>query len=54
MQKMNEDEDLPPVLMPSCEIRKTLAGQKALVTGATPAVHGVGPARGPTTRPNGC
>jgi glucose 1-dehydrogenase len=38
MHKMIEDEDLPPVVMPSCEIRKTLAGQKALVTGANSGI----------------
>jgi NAD(P)-dependent dehydrogenase (short-subunit alcohol dehydrogenase family) len=34
MHTMIEDVDLPPVVMPSCAIRRTLAGQKALVTGA--------------------
>jgi hypothetical protein len=34
MHRMIEDEDLPPVVMPSCEVRGTLAGQKALVSGA--------------------
>jgi glucose 1-dehydrogenase len=38
MHKMIEDEDLPPVVMPSCEVRKTLAGQKALVTGANSGI----------------
>jgi glucose 1-dehydrogenase len=38
MHTMIEDEDLPPVVMPSCEIRKTLAGQKALVTGASSGI----------------
>ena len=38
MHSMIEDEDLPPVVMPSCEIRKTLAGQKALVTGANSGI----------------
>ena len=30
MRKMMEHEDLPPVVMPSCEVRKILAGQKSL------------------------
>jgi len=38
MRKRTEDEDLPPVVMPSCEIRKVLAGQKALVTGANSGI----------------
>ena len=38
MDRMIEEEDLPPVLMPSCKIRKTLAGQKALVTGANSGI----------------
>jgi glucose 1-dehydrogenase len=38
MDRMTEDEDLPPVVMPSCEIRRTLAGQKALVTGANSGI----------------
>ena len=29
------DENLPPVVMPSCEERRILAGQKALVTGGS-------------------
>jgi NAD(P)-dependent dehydrogenase (short-subunit alcohol dehydrogenase family) len=38
MHTMIEDADLPPVVMPTCEIRKTLAGQKALVTGANSGI----------------
>ena len=38
MRTMIEDMELPPVVMPSCEIRKTLAGQKALVTGANSGI----------------
>ena len=38
MDRMIEEEDLPPVLMPSCKIPKTLAGQKALVTGANSGI----------------
>ena len=38
MRTMDEDEDLPPVVMPSCEMRKILAGQKALVTGANSGI----------------
>jgi glucose 1-dehydrogenase len=33
-----DDEDLPPVVMPSCEVRKTLSGQKAMVTGANSGI----------------
>jgi glucose 1-dehydrogenase len=38
MRKRMDDEDLPPVVMPSCEVRKTLSGQKALVTGANSGI----------------
>ena len=38
MRKRTEDEDLPPVVMPRCDIRKVLAGQKALVTGANSGI----------------
>jgi glucose 1-dehydrogenase len=38
MRTMREDQDLPPVVMPSCEVRQTLAGQKALVTGANSGI----------------
>jgi glucose 1-dehydrogenase len=38
MRKRVDDEDLPPVVLPSCEVRKTLAGQKALVTGANSGI----------------
>ena len=38
MPKRMDDEDLPPVVMPSCAIRKTLSGQKALVTGASSGI----------------
>jgi glucose 1-dehydrogenase len=33
-----EDENLPPVVMPSCEERRILAGQKALVTGGSSGI----------------
>jgi glucose 1-dehydrogenase len=33
-----DDENLPPVVMPSCEERRILAGQKALVTGASSGI----------------
>jgi glucose 1-dehydrogenase len=33
-----DDENLPPVIMPSCEERRILAGQKALVTGASSGI----------------
>jgi NAD(P)-dependent dehydrogenase (short-subunit alcohol dehydrogenase family) len=32
------DETLPEVVMPSCAVHKTLAGQKALVTGASSGI----------------
>jgi glucose 1-dehydrogenase len=35
---MTHNESLPPVVMPSCEARKTLSGQKALVTGANSGI----------------
>jgi glucose 1-dehydrogenase len=38
MRKRDDDEVLPPVVMPSCEVRKILAGQKALVTGANSGI----------------
>jgi glucose 1-dehydrogenase len=38
MRKMMEHDDLPPVVMPSCQVRRTLAGQKALVTGASSGI----------------
>jgi NAD(P)-dependent dehydrogenase (short-subunit alcohol dehydrogenase family) len=38
MRKRMDDKDLPPVVMPSCEVRKTLSGQKALVTGANSGI----------------
>jgi glucose 1-dehydrogenase len=38
MRRMNEDEELPAVVMPRCEMRKILAGQKALVTGASSGI----------------
>jgi glucose 1-dehydrogenase len=38
MRKSTGDEDLPPVVMPSCEVRRVLAGQKALVTGANSGI----------------
>jgi glucose 1-dehydrogenase len=33
-----DDENLPPVVMPTCEERRILAGQKALVTGASSGI----------------
>jgi glucose 1-dehydrogenase len=33
-----EDENLPPVVMPACEERRILAGQKALVTGGSSGI----------------
>jgi NAD(P)-dependent dehydrogenase (short-subunit alcohol dehydrogenase family) len=38
MRKSAGDADLPPVVMPSCEVRRVLAGQKALVTGANSGI----------------
>jgi glucose 1-dehydrogenase len=38
MRTMNEEQDLPPVVMPACEMRKILSGQKALVTGANSGI----------------
>ena len=38
MRKMMDHNNLPPVVMPSCEVRKTLSGQKALVTGANSGI----------------
>jgi glucose 1-dehydrogenase len=38
MHTRHEDEDLPPVVMPACEQRRILAGQKALVTGASSGI----------------
>jgi len=38
MRNVTEHDDLPPVVMPRCEVRKTLAGQKALVTGANSGI----------------
>jgi glucose 1-dehydrogenase len=38
MRMTMEHEDLPPVVMPTCEVRKTLARQKALVTGANSGI----------------
>ena len=38
MRKMMDHDELPPVVMPSCEVRRTLAGQKALVTGANSGI----------------
>ncbi len=38
MRRKYEDENLPPVVMPSCAARQTLAGQKALVTGANSGI----------------
>jgi glucose 1-dehydrogenase len=38
MQRAVEDKNLPPVVMPSCEERRILAGQKALVTGGSSGI----------------
>ena len=38
MGKKVEQENLPSVVMPSCEMRKILAGQKALATGANSGI----------------
>jgi glucose 1-dehydrogenase len=38
MQRAVEDKSLPPVVMPSCEERRILAGQKALVTGGSSGI----------------
>ncbi|HSA81896.1 MAG TPA: SDR family NAD(P)-dependent oxidoreductase, partial [Geminicoccaceae bacterium] len=38
MAKHRVDETLPEVVMPSCAVHKTLAGQKALVTGANSGI----------------
>jgi glucose 1-dehydrogenase len=38
MRRTVEDEHLPPVVMPSCEERRILAGQKALVTGGSSGI----------------
>ena len=38
MPERMADDDLPPVVMPRCAIRKTLSGQKALVTGANSGI----------------
>jgi hypothetical protein len=59
MTKHPVDETLPEVVMPSCAVHKTLAGQKALVTGASSgigravaiALGGAGADVGSTTAP---
>jgi len=38
MPRIMDDENLPPVVMPICEERRILAGQKALVTGASSGI----------------
>jgi glucose 1-dehydrogenase len=38
MPRTVEDKNLPPVVMPSCEERHILAGQKALVTGGSSGI----------------
>jgi len=38
MRRIGADENLPPVVMPSCEERRILAGQKALVTGGSSGI----------------
>ena len=38
MRRTVADEHLPPVVMPSCEERRILAGQKAMVTGGSSGI----------------
>jgi glucose 1-dehydrogenase len=38
MATRREHEDLPPVVMPACEQRRILSGQKALVTGGSSGI----------------
>jgi glucose 1-dehydrogenase len=38
MPRTVEDETLPPVVMPACEERRILAGQKAMVTGGSSGI----------------
>jgi glucose 1-dehydrogenase len=38
MRTRIEEENLPPVVMPTCAVHKTLSGQKALVTGASSGI----------------
>jgi glucose 1-dehydrogenase len=38
MRRTLADENLPPVVMPACEERRILAGQKALVTGGSSGI----------------
>jgi glucose 1-dehydrogenase len=38
MPRTMDDENLPPVVMPSCEERRILSGQKALVTGGSSGI----------------
>jgi glucose 1-dehydrogenase len=38
MRRSVADENLPPVVMPACEERRILAGQKALVTGGSSGI----------------
>jgi glucose 1-dehydrogenase len=38
MRRTGADENLPPVVMPSCEERRILAGQKAMVTGGSSGI----------------
>jgi glucose 1-dehydrogenase len=38
MRNRVEEENLPPVVMPTCEERRILAGQKALVTGGSSGI----------------
>jgi glucose 1-dehydrogenase len=38
MPRIMEDDNLPPVVMPSCAERRILAGQKALVTGGSSGI----------------
>ena len=38
MPRIMDDENLPPVVMPTCKERRILAGQKALVTGASSGI----------------
>jgi glucose 1-dehydrogenase len=38
MPRIMENDNLPPVVMPTCEERRILAGQKALVTGGSSGI----------------
>lgn len=38
MKKFHKEKDLPEVVMPTCKVRESLKGQKALVTGASSGI----------------